>query len=71
MAVMPTDQTAPAELELVREFVNLLNLLGQYPDKTWQEIVLGLPAPTESAAEENAERDDADPLNRFNDFKVN
>ena len=57
--------------ELVREFVNLLNLLVQYPDKTWQEIVLGLPAPTESAAEENAERDDADPLNRFNDFKVN
>lgn len=57
--------------ELVREFVNLLNLLVQYPDKTWQEIVLGLPAPTESAAEGNAERDDDDPLNRFNDFKVN
>ena len=26
MAVMPTDQTAPAELELVREFVNTLDV---------------------------------------------
>ena len=26
MPVMPTDQTAPAELELVREFVNTLDI---------------------------------------------
>jgi hypothetical protein len=60
--------------ELVREFVNLLNLLVQYPNKTWQEIVTGLPAPTESSPAEtvqSAENNDDDPLNRFNDFKVN
>lgn len=59
--------------ELVREFVNLLNLLTQYPDKTWQEIVLGLPAPTEASPDESKEtpKVNDDPLNRFNDFKVN
>lgn len=59
--------------ELVREFVNLLSLLAQYPDKTWQEIVLGLPAPTEASPDEAKEtpKVDDDPLNRFNDFKVN
>lgn len=57
--------------ELVREFVNLLNLLVQYPDKTWQEIVMGLPAPQEMASEESAGPEDEDPLNRFSDFKVN
>lgn len=55
--------------ELVREFVNLLNLLVQYPDKTWQEIVMGLPALKESSPEENTAPGD-DPLNRFSDFKV-
>ncbi len=60
--------------ELVREFVNLLNLLGQYPDKSWQEIVTGLPAPTESAPVETSEASEAgndDPLDRFDQFKVN
>jgi hypothetical protein len=57
--------------ELVREFVNLLNLLVQYPDKTWQEIVLGLPAPKESLPEASSGSEDDDPLNRFSDFKVN
>jgi len=60
--------------ELVREFVNLLNLLVQYPDKSWQEIVMGLPAPNESASAEipnSPQADNDDPLNRFNDFKVN
>ncbi len=56
--------------ELVREFVNLLNLLVQYSEKTWQEIVMGLPAPKESSPEENTASGD-DPLNRFSDFKVN
>lgn len=56
--------------ELVREFVNLLNLLVQYPEKTWQEIVMGLPAPKEGASEETAAPEDDDPLNRFSDFKV-
>lgn len=59
--------------EIVREFVNLLNLLVQYSDKnkTWQEIVIGLPSPNESAPEENIVSSDDDPLNRFSDFKVN
>ena len=57
--------------ELVREFVNLLNLLVQYPDKTWQEIVMGLPAPKEEQPQDNTPSNDENPLDRFNDFKVN
>lgn len=57
--------------ELVREFVNLLNLLVQYPEKTWQEIVIGLPPPKETVSEEDSASSDSDPLNRFNDYKVN
>lgn len=59
--------------ELVREFVNLLNLLVQYPNKTWQEIVTGLPAPVETTSVEASETpgaNDDDPLSRFSDFKV-
>jgi len=57
--------------ELVREFVNLLNLLAQYPDKTWQEIVMGLPAPKEEQLQDNTPSTDENPLDRFTDFKVN
>lgn len=57
--------------ELVREFVNLLNLLDQYPGKTWQEIVMGLPAPKEEQPQEISPTTDEDPLDRFSDFKVN
>ena len=57
--------------ELVREFVNLLNLLVQYPDKTWQEIVMGLPAPKEEQPQDLPPTTDEDPLDRFSDFKVN
>jgi hypothetical protein len=60
--------------ELVREFVNLLNLLVQYPGKTWQEIVMGMPAPKESSPVETTEPSEAnedDPLGRFSNFKVN
>lgn len=57
--------------ELVREFVNLLNLLVQYPDKTWQEIVMGLPAPKEEQPQNFPPATDEDPLDRFSDFKVN
>lgn len=61
--------------ELVREYVNLLNLLVQYPGKTWQEIVMGLPAPTTALPPEESagtpQPDVDDPLNRFSDFKVN
>lgn len=57
--------------ELVREFVNLLNLLVQYPDKTWQEIVMGLPAPKEEQTQDLSPDTDEDPLDRFSDFKVN
>lgn len=58
--------------EIVREFVNLLNLLVQYPQKNWREIVLGLPAPKENAPVETVEdtTDGDDPLDRFSDFKV-
>jgi hypothetical protein len=57
--------------ELIREFVNLLNLLVQYPDKTWQEIVMGLPAPKEEQPQDISPSTDDDPLDRFSDFKVN
>lgn len=57
--------------ELVREFVNLSNLLDQYPEKTWQEIVMGLPAPKEDQPQDVSITNDEDPLDRFSDFKVN
>jgi len=57
--------------ELVREFVNLLNLLAQYPEKTWQEIVMGMPAPKEEQPQDNTPSNDENPLDRFSDFKVN
>jgi len=57
--------------DLVREFVNLLNLLAQYPDKTWQEIVMGLPAPKEDQPQDVSISNDENPLDRFSDFKVN
>jgi hypothetical protein len=59
--------------ELVREFVNLLNLLVQYPDKKWREIVLGLPTPNEAEPvnpSEESSSDTEDPLDRFSNFKV-
>ena len=56
--------------ELVREFVNLSNLLDQYPEKTWQEIVMGLPAPKEDQPQDVSIPKDEDPLDRFSDFKV-
>jgi len=59
--------------ELVREFVNLLNLLVQYPQKNWREIVLGLPAPKGTLPVEVSDESnpaDDDPLERFSDFKV-
>jgi len=57
--------------DLVREFVNLSNLLDQYPEKTWQEIVMGLPAPKEDQPQDVSISNDEDPLDRFSDFKVN
>jgi hypothetical protein len=59
--------------ELVREFVNLLNLLVQYPQKNWREIVMGLPAPKETVPVETLDdlpSGDGDPLDRFSNFKV-
>lgn len=56
--------------ELVREFVNLSNLLDQYPEKTWQEIVMGLPAPKEDQPQDVSISNDEDSLDRFSDFKV-
>ena len=59
--------------ELVREFVNLLNLLVQYPQKNWREIVLNLPTPQEKVladALDDITSSDDDPLGRFSNFKV-
>lgn len=63
--------------DLVREFVSLLNLLTQYPDRSWQEIVKGLPAPDTEAEKpsstlptEKSMTDGGEPLDRFTDVKV-
>ena len=60
--------------ELIRDFVSLLNLLVQYPDKSWREVVGSLtPATADAdptAVSDKDQRED-DPLDRFKDFKVN
>lgn len=63
--------------DLVREFINLLNLLAQYPDRTWQDIVKGIPASTSSGDQSpgptsasGVVASSSDPLDRFTDFKV-
>jgi hypothetical protein len=67
-----TEFTTPRDL--VREFVTLLNLLVQYPNKTWQEIVMGLPTPASEPAPSSvptaASSKEGDPLDRFTDFRV-
>jgi P-loop Domain of unknown function (DUF2791) len=59
--------------ELIRDFVSLLNLLVQYPNKSWKEIIGSLtPVTTSSDPTAVTEKDqqDQDPLDRFKDFKV-
>ena len=61
--------------ELIRDFVNLLNLLVQYPEKKIEDIA-GQFAPTSSGQDPTAiaaedVKDENDPLNRFTNFKVN
>lgn len=57
--------------ELIREFVTLLNLLTQYPEKPWREIITGLPAPVSVEPEiVTSPASDADPLDRFTDVKL-
>jgi hypothetical protein len=65
--------------DMVREFVNLMNLLAQYPDRNWRDILAGIPtgAPaTESALTQDGTstaalfRGGSDPLDRFADFRV-
>ena len=69
--------------DLVKEFVSLMNLLTQYPDKPWQEILAGIPAtdadsvtadepavsPTQPTTTSQPDNG-SDPLDRFSDFKV-
>jgi hypothetical protein len=61
--------------ELIRDFVSLLNLLVQYPDKKIEDIAVELVStptvqdPTAITPEDIL--DDNDPLNRFTKFKVN
>jgi hypothetical protein len=55
--------------DLVREFINVLNLMAQYPEKSWQEILKGIPQPitTEEVNHPvaSSEPDSKDPLDRF------
>jgi hypothetical protein len=60
--------------ELIRDFVSLLNLLVQYPNKNWKEVVGSLPsiaAKPDPTAVSEKEQQETDPLDRFKDFKVN
>ena len=60
--------------ELIRDFVSLLNLLVQYPDKSWREVVGSLTPATAGAdptAVSDKDQGEDDPLDRFKDFKVN
>lgn len=60
--------------DIVRELVNLLNLLVQYPEKTWQDLV-GI-AVTNGASQHQQDNatssaeEASDPLDRFTDFRV-
>lgn len=60
--------------ELIRDYVNLLNLLVQYPDKGWKQIAGNLtpstPKDDPTAITERDEQVGGDPLDRFKDFKV-
>jgi hypothetical protein len=60
--------------ELIRDFVSLLNLLVQYPNKSWKEVAGYLTLTTANAdptAMTAKDQQEADPLDRFKDFKVN
>jgi len=63
--------------DLVRDFVSLLNLLMQYPDKSLQEIIKGLPTPAAQAEntfsaspKDKNKAESSEPSERFTDFKV-
>jgi hypothetical protein len=65
--------------DMVREFVNLMNLLVQYPDKDWRDILAGItsndspnkPSTTPDHQIVTDEVDtEADPLDRFTNFRV-
>lgn len=60
--------------DIVRELVNLLNLLVQYPDKSWQDVVgIGAPPPVASKRQDGGSDSgeaEVDPLDRFTDFRV-
>jgi hypothetical protein len=59
--------------ELIRDFVSLLNLLVQYPDKSWNDVAASL-TPVKISFDPTAitEKDEQgdDPLDRFKNFKV-
>ncbi len=59
--------------ELIRDFVSLLNLLVQHPDKSWKDVAVSL-TPTKTSSDPTAitERDKQgdESLDRFKDFKV-
>ncbi len=67
--------------DVVRDFVNLLNLLQQYPDQSWQNLLGKVPPPVPPASLEAtpappeepvaaAPPKPADPMDRFKDFRV-
>jgi hypothetical protein len=60
--------------ELIRDYVYLLNLLVQYPNKGWKEIAGNLthsaPTADPAAITEKEKQAEEEPLDRFKDFKV-
>jgi len=63
--------------DVVRDFVNLLNLLQQYPDKKWEDLLGQVPpaAPPTSSEASPAPPEEpaipaADPMERFKNFQV-
>jgi len=53
--------------ELVRDYVSLLNLMAQYPGQSWETIAGRMPR---AEAQPEPGGGEADPLERFKDFKV-
>jgi hypothetical protein len=60
--------------DLVREFINVMNLMAQYPEKSWQDILQGIPKPAPSKDDEilgdSTEDGSSDPIGRFTDMQT-
>ena len=56
--------------ELIREFIGLLNILVQYPDTPWQDLVKAPPSSAIGSDQAAEPSNQADPLDRFTHFRV-